>query len=76
MLQMPSGVHFSLFGSFMFGTPAFPLSQVPLQAIVDRVAAGAYRAKPARVFRFDQIQDAHRLMESSEANGKIVVTLV
>ncbi len=75
MLQMPSGAHFSLFGSFMFGTPAFPLSQVPLQAIVDRVAAGAYRAKPARVFRFDEIQDAHRLMESSQANGKIVVAV-
>jgi NADPH:quinone reductase-like Zn-dependent oxidoreductase len=75
MLQMPSGVHFSLFGSFMFGAPAFPLSLVPMQTIVDRVASGAYRARPARVFRFDQIQDAHRLMESSEANGKIVVAL-
>jgi NADPH:quinone reductase-like Zn-dependent oxidoreductase len=73
MLQMPSGVHFSLFGSFMFGTSAFPLSDVPLQTIVDRVASGAYRAKPARVFRFDQIREAHRLMESSQANGKIVV---
>ena len=75
MLQLPSGVHFSLFGSFMFGAPAFSLSRVPMQAIVDRVASGAYRARPARVFRFDQIQDAHRLMESSEANGKIVVAL-
>jgi NADPH:quinone reductase-like Zn-dependent oxidoreductase len=46
-----------------------------MQTIVDRVASGAYRARPARVFRFDQIQDAHRLMESSEANGKIVVAL-
>jgi NADPH:quinone reductase-like Zn-dependent oxidoreductase len=75
LLQMPSGVHFNLFGSFMFGTPLFPLSEVPLQTIVDRVATGAYRAKPARVFRFSEIQDAHRLMESSQANGKIVVSL-
>jgi NADPH:quinone reductase len=75
MLQMPSGVHFSLFGSFMFGTPDFPLSEVPLQAIVDRVAGGAYRAKPARVFRFDEIREAHALMESGQANGKIVVRL-
>ena len=51
LLQMPSRVHFSFFGSFMFGTPGFPLSDVPLQAIVDRVAAGTYTAKPARVFR-------------------------
>jgi NADPH2:quinone reductase len=73
MLQMPSGVHFSLFGSFVFGTPQFPLSDVPLQTIVDRVAAGTYKAKPVKVFPFEQIQDAHRLMESNHANGKIVV---
>jgi len=73
MLQMPSGVHFSLFGSFMFGLPQFPLSDVPLQAMVDRVAAGLYHAKPAKVFSFDEIQAAHQLMESGKAMGKIVV---
>jgi NADPH:quinone reductase-like Zn-dependent oxidoreductase len=75
LLQMPSGVQFSFFGSFMFGTPEFPLSDVPLQVIFDRVAAGSYRAKPARVFRFEDIQDAHRMMESGQANGKLVVML-
>jgi NADPH:quinone reductase-like Zn-dependent oxidoreductase len=75
ILQVPSGVHYSLFGSFAFGSVEFPLSDVPLQAIVDRVAAGHYRAKPARVFRFTEIQEAHRLMESNQANGKIVVSL-
>ena len=75
MLQMPSGVHFSLFASFVFGTREFPLSRVPLQSIVDRVAAGDYKAKPAKVFGFEEIQDAHRLMESSRANGKIVIRL-
>jgi NADPH:quinone reductase len=73
MLQMPSGVHFSLFGSFMFGLPQFPLSDVPLQSMVDRVAAGIYQAKPAKVFSFDEIQAAHQLMESGKAMGKIVV---
>jgi NADPH:quinone reductase len=73
LLQMPSGVHFSFFGSFMYGTPEFPLSEVPLQTIVDLVASDTYKAKPARVFEFDQIQEAHRLMESNQANGKIVV---
>jgi NADPH:quinone reductase len=73
LLQMPSGVHFSFFGRFMYGTPEFPLSEVPLQTIVDRVASNTYKAKPARVFQFDQIQEAHRLMESNQANGKIVV---
>ncbi|MGH7229796.1 MAG: zinc-binding alcohol dehydrogenase family protein [Nitrospiraceae bacterium] len=75
LLQMASGVHFSLFGSFMFGKPGFPLSDVPLQTIVDRVATGTYKAKPAKVFRFEDIQEAHRLMESNQANGKLVVQL-
>lgn len=75
LLQMPSGVHFSFFGSFMFGAPEFPVSDVPFQEIVDRAAAGKYQAKPARVFRFDEIQEAHRVMESNQANGKLVVRL-
>ena len=75
LLQMPSGVHFSFFGSFVFGTPGFPLSDVPLQAIAGDVAAGRYKAKPARVFRFEDIREAHRVMESNQANGKMVVIL-
>ena len=73
LLQMSSGVHFSFFGSFVFGTPGFPLSDVPLQTIADQVAAGRYKAKPARVFRFDDIREAHRVMESNQANRKMVV---
>lgn len=76
LLHMPSGVHLSFFASaFTYGNRDYPLSDIPFQTIVDRVADGAYHARPAKVFRFEQIQDAHRLMESNEANGKIVVTL-
>ena len=72
LLQMPSAVYFTFFGSFVFGTPDFPVSDVPLQSIVDKVASGIYRAKPARVFRFDDIRGAHEAMESNQAKGKIV----
>ena len=78
LLQMPSGVSFTFFGSFVFGTPGFPLSDVPLQAIADKVAAGRYKAKPSRVFRvfrFEDIREAHRVMEANEAKGKLVVRL-
>ena len=75
MLQMASGIHFSLFGSFVFGTAEFPVSEVPLQEIVDRVAKGFYKAKPAAVFSFDEIREAQQLMESNQANGKIIVKL-
>jgi NADPH:quinone reductase len=75
VMQLPSGVHFSFFGSFMFGTPTFPTSEIPMQTIIERVEDGVYKTKPARVFRFEEIQEAHRLMEAGTANGKIVVCL-
>ena len=75
MFQLPSGVQFSFFGSFVFGAPEFPVSEIPMQTIVERVEAGVYKAKPARVFRFEEIREAHRLMEAGAANGKIVVRL-
>ena len=73
--QMPSRVHFSLFGSFVFGSPDFPVSEIPIQNIVDHVAAGHYRAKPVRVFGFEEIQAAHRMMDTGRAGGKMVVRL-
>lgn len=75
VMHMPSRVHFSFFGSFVLGTPAFPNSEIPMQTIVERVAAGVYKAQPARVFAFEDIRAAHRLMEAGDANGKIVVCL-
>lgn len=76
VFQIPSGTHLSVFASALVtGTPEFPLSEIPFQNIVDRVASGIYKAKPARVFSFEDIQEAHRLMESGQANGKIVVRL-
>ena len=73
LLQMPSGVYLTFFGSFVFGTPGFPLSDVPLQEIAQKVASGRLKAKPSRVFRFEEIREAHRVMEANEAGGKLVV---
>jgi NADPH:quinone reductase len=76
VFQIPSGRHLSVFASALVtGSPEFPLAEIPFQDIIHRVAAGTYRAKPTRVFDFKDIQEAHRLMESSGANGKIVVRL-
>jgi NADPH:quinone reductase-like Zn-dependent oxidoreductase len=76
VFMMPSGAKLSVFASaVVLGSADFPLSEIPFQAIVDRVAAGRYKAKPARIFSFEEIRDAHRLMESNAAGGKIVVRL-
>jgi NADPH:quinone reductase-like Zn-dependent oxidoreductase len=75
LLQMASGVYLTFLGSFVFGTPEFPLSDVPLQEIAEKIAAGRFHAKPSRVFRFEEIREAHRVMEANEANGKLVVRI-
>jgi NADPH:quinone reductase-like Zn-dependent oxidoreductase len=73
LLQMASGVYLTFFGSFVFGTPGFPLSDVPLQQIAMDAVAGRLNVKPARIFRFEEIQEAHRVMEANKAGGKMVV---
>ena len=75
LLRMASGVNWNFFGSFVFGTPGFPLSDVPLQDIARQVADGELDAKPSHIFSFDQIREAHRVMEAGEASGKMVVVL-
>ena len=73
IMDMPSGRQFSFFGSFEVGTDAFPLATIPLQGIVNKVEAGDYNARPARLFAFEEITEAHRLMDAGEAGGKLVV---
>ena len=46
-----------------------------LQQIVDGVAAGRYRVSVDRVFRFNEIVEAHRYMEENRAKGKLVVVV-
>jgi NADPH:quinone reductase-like Zn-dependent oxidoreductase len=46
---------------------------MPLQSLLDQVAAGALPVRIGRVFAMEEIVDAHRLMESNRAEGKIVV---
>jgi NADPH:quinone reductase len=73
LANMPFGVDLNAFASLLYGTKDFPHSDVPMQKIVDRVANGTYKARPVKVFPFEHIPEAHRLMESNSANGKIVV---
>ncbi|KAK0710296.1 chaperonin 10-like protein [Lasiosphaeria miniovina] len=74
MLQMESGVHFSLFHSKVLGSRDFPLSGIPLQETVDKLARGEWDARPAHVFDYSEIREAHKLLDSGKAGGKIVVT--
>ncbi len=75
LTDMPSSVNLNFFASFMLGTKGFPLTDIPMQQIVDRASQGIYKANPAHVFRFDEIAKAHELMEANNAAGKIVVEI-
>jgi len=70
---MPSGVYFTFFGSFVFGTPQFPVSEIPCREWLIRQRRGFSKSKPSKVF--DNIRDAHETMESNHANGKMVVVI-
>ena len=45
----------------------------PLDELVEQVAAGTLRVQIGRVFKLDDIVEAHRCMEENKASGKIVV---
>jgi NADPH:quinone reductase-like Zn-dependent oxidoreductase len=76
IVDLPSGVNLNFFASaFVLGTEAYPLANIPLPEIVAHAAAGTYQAKPVRVFPFEDIQAAHRRLESGDAGGKLVVLL-
>ena len=46
---------------------------MPMQALIDQVAAGTLPVAVGRVFHLDDIVEAHRTMEENRARGKIVV---
>ena len=53
--------------------PGHPSARASLSAPAAAVFATA--GKPSRVFRFEDIREAHRVMDSNEASGKLVVIL-
>jgi NADPH:quinone reductase len=74
MLDLPTGVQFSFYGSaFVLGTPAYPLTEVPLGTIFEQVASGKLQGEPVRVFPFSDVAEAHRVLEAGTAGGKMVV---
>ena len=49
------------------------LMAMPLEALVKQVVRGQLRVPVGKVFRLDDIVEAHRCMEENRAGGKIVV---
>ncbi len=67
LTDMPSLVNLNFFASFMFGNENFPISNIPMQKIVNCVEEKIYKIEPVNVFDFEDISKAHELMESNHA---------
>ncbi len=68
MALIPVAVRLTTYG----GGPA-DLLRTPLTALAAEIASGTLPLEIGRVFRLDEIVEAHRCMEANEASGKIVV---
>ena len=68
---IPSTTKFTYFSS-----SSTPMPTAALQGYLDGLADGRYRLPLDRVFGFNDIQAAHACMESNQAVGKIVVSVV
>jgi NADPH:quinone reductase-like Zn-dependent oxidoreductase len=47
--------------------------RMPLEELVEQIAAGTLHVQVGKVFHLDEIVEAHRCMEENKASGKIVV---
>jgi NADPH2:quinone reductase len=75
MQDLPNATRLSFFPSGMLGTPALPLTDAPLRAIAEGISAGRIPSLRARTFDFGEVRQAHALMESGRALGKLVVQM-
>jgi len=70
LVDIPSTVKLTVYSS---ETITATNSTKALENVVEGVANGSYHVNLDRVFRFEEIVEAHRYMEENKAKGKLVV---
>lgn len=75
MMDLPNTVKLSFFNSQLLGSDALPLKESPLNTIAKQIENGKISSTLAKVFSFDEIQEAHKLLDSGKTGGKIVVRI-
>ena len=68
MEHIPVAVGLTVYGG---GTPEF--MSMPLQQMVEQVERGELQVPIGKVFKLEEIVEAHRVMDANTAGGKIVV---
>ena len=75
MSDLPNTVRLSFFASGIFGSAELPLSESPIQWIIEQMENSKMPSVISKIYEFEQIQKAHKKIESDQALGKIVVKL-
>lgn len=73
MNDLPNATRLAFFGSGLLGTPALPLADSPLKWIAQQVADQTMPSLRVKTFDFDDVANAHRMIENDRAQGKLVV---
>lgn len=68
MEHIPVGVCLTFYGG---GTPEF--MKMPLQQMIEQVERGEMKLPVGKVFKLEEIVEAHKTMDANTAGGKIVV---
>lgn len=75
MNDLPNATRLAFFGSGLLGTAALPLAAAPLRWIAQQVANKTMPSLRVKTFDFDDVSNAHRMIESDGAQGKLVVRI-
>jgi len=74
IFEIPNSIRLSTLASaFSFGQKGFEFSQIPLQKIITDIEEKRIPNILRKTFRAEDIREAHRLVETNEVNGKVVM---
>lgn len=74
IFQIPNGIRLcTLASALSFGQTGFEFSKIPLQRIIADIEENKIQNILRKTFGVDQISEAHRLVESNNVNGKVVI---
>jgi len=74
IFQIPSGVRLTTLASALaFGQAGFEMSGIPLQKIITDIEKGTIPNILSKTFPAKDIVEAHKMVETNLANGKVVV---
>ncbi|WP_078344264.1 zinc-binding dehydrogenase [Mycobacteroides chelonae] len=73
--DLAPAVSIGFFPSQLVGSPALPITEAPLNLVIDAVASGTIPSQLAATYGFEDVRRVHESLDGPRAPGKIVVTL-